>query len=436
MPNDEKVSVDPLASERWRSIRRLTDRESAFAPEWFQPGPANFEFLQKAKVLVIGAGGLGCELLKDLAMSGFRLIDVIDMDTIDLSNLNRQFLFREADVGKSKAEVAAAFVNRRVQGCKVTPHNCRIEDKSPDFYRQFFMVICGLDSIPARRWINAMLCSLVDETADGQPDMSTIVPMIDGGTEGFKGSARVIYPKMSACVDCTIDLYPPQVNFPLCTIAHTPRLPEHCIEYIKVVVWPEEKPFDGADLDADDPTHVDWVLQRAEQRANQYNIRGVDRRLTLGVLKRIIPAVATTNAVIAASCALEALKLATNISKPLDNYLNFTQVQGAYTCVVSLERDKNCFTCSGGHVPIEIHPTATFESLVTRVTEKFHLKNPTLETALRKLYCISLLFPQLEEESHRNLHLSIKDVLHDGDEVLLSDVALPRAITLRIRFND
>uniref|UniRef100_A0A8R1DXF5 NEDD8-activating enzyme E1 catalytic subunit n=1 Tax=Caenorhabditis japonica TaxID=281687 RepID=A0A8R1DXF5_CAEJA len=121
MPNDEKVSVDPLASERWRSIRRLTDRESAFAPEWFQPGPANFEFLQKAKVLVIGAGGLGCELLKDLAMSGFRLIDVIDMDTIDLSNLNRQFLFREADVGKSKAEVAAAFVNRRVQGCQVTP---------------------------------------------------------------------------------------------------------------------------------------------------------------------------------------------------------------------------------------------------------------------------------------------------------------------------
>ncbi len=97
-----------------------------------------------------------------------------------MSNLNRQFLFRQADVGKSKAEVAARFVEKRVKGVSITPHNCKIQDKDEDFYMQFNLVVCGLDSIEARRWINSTLVDMVD--FPNNPD--SLKPLIDGGTEG------------------------------------------------------------------------------------------------------------------------------------------------------------------------------------------------------------------------------------------------------------
>lgn len=62
-------------------------------------------YVSQAKVLMVGAGGIGCELLKNLALTGFGEIHIVDLDTIDLSNLNRQFLFRHEHIKKSKALV-------------------------------------------------------------------------------------------------------------------------------------------------------------------------------------------------------------------------------------------------------------------------------------------------------------------------------------------
>lgn len=165
----------------WGHLRKVLERPGPFCHPDFEPSPDILDFLMTTcKVLVIGAGGLGCELLKDLAMMGFKQIHVIDMDTIELSNLNRQFLFRHKDIGSSKAEIAAAFINRRVKGCQVTPHFCKIQDYDETFYRQFHVVVCGLDSIVARRWINGMLIGLL-RYDDSELDQSSVIPMVDGG---------------------------------------------------------------------------------------------------------------------------------------------------------------------------------------------------------------------------------------------------------------
>lgn len=91
--------MDSSSAERWQDLDKLLTRSGNLVGPGFEPGPELREFLQNdCKVLCIGAGGLGCEILKDLALSGFVNIEVIDMDTIDVSNLNRQFLFRCADL--------------------------------------------------------------------------------------------------------------------------------------------------------------------------------------------------------------------------------------------------------------------------------------------------------------------------------------------------
>jgi len=422
-------------------LSKILERRGPLTPPSFSPSPELLPFLlENIKVLVIGAGGLGCELLKNLALMGFRNITVIDMDTIDLSNLNRQFLFRQKDVGKSKAEVAAEFINNRVPGCRVTPHNCKIQDFDEDFYRGFHLVVCGLDSIVARRWINGMLVSMLEWDDDtGELDKTTIVPLIDGGTEGFKGSARVIYPGVSACIDCTLDLFPPQVNFPLCTIAHTPRLPEHCIEFSRILLWPKEKPFgDEVNIDGDDPQHISWIFEKAKERAEHYGIQGVTYRLTQGVVKRIIPAVASTNAVIAAACTTEVFKVVTSCCNPLNNYMVFNDSDGVYTYVYEQERNPDCIVCSRRPQKLEFKATTPLKDVLEFLENSavYQMKSPGATTTIGgKNKTLYMKTPaSIEEATRKNLKLSLSDLgLSDGCQIVVADPTSPSALVFQLK---
>ncbi|RDA92833.1 hypothetical protein CP533_2864 [Ophiocordyceps camponoti-saundersi (nom. inval.)] len=411
---------------RWRYLNHI--RRTATDPE----ATSEESMAQFDKFKILGAGGLGCEVLKNLAMSRFRDIHVIDMDTIDISNLNRQFLFRAADVGKYKAEVAARFVERRVEGVSITPHNKRIQDFDQDFYKQFQIVICGLDSVEARRWINAMLVSIAEEADDADG----IKPLIDGGTEGFKGQVRVILPSMTSCIECQLDMHAPRAAVPLCTIATIPRQPEHCIEWAHIIAWEKEKPFPT--LDKDDPEHVLWIFRKALERAKEFDILGVTYSLTQGTIKNIIPAIASTNAIIAAACCNEAFKIATAAAPCLgfdNNYMMYSGNDGIYTYTFKHEKKDDCPVCGREARPLQVDPRKTLRDLVDSLAERpeAQLKKPSIRAQSKTLYMQSPA--SLEEQTRPNLDKTLPELgLCDGQQVVVTDPAFPLEFNFWLKF--
>lgn len=411
---------------RWQHLHKVLSKAGPYSDEDWVPGAETINSLESSKILVIGAGGLGCEILKNLALSGFKDIHVIDMDTIDISNLNRQFLFRQADIGKPKAEVAATFVERRVKGVKITPFVGKIQDKDEDYYMQFKIIICGLDSIEARRWINSTLIAMVD-----QEDPESLKPLIDGGTEGFKGQARVILPTLSSCIECQLDMHAPRPAVPLCTIATIPRQPQHCIEWAHQIAWQEKRKDDP--FDSDDMEHISWVYNAASERAQQFHIHGVTFQMTQGVVKNIIPAIASTNAVIAASTTSEVLKIATSCNPYLENYMMYAGEEGVYTYTFEAEKKPDCPVCGNLARKMAVNPDMTLGDFIDSLGERAEaqLKKPSLRTEEKTLY--QRFPPQLEEHTRPNLRLKLRELVENGEEVAVSDPAY--TIDFRYRLN-
>eukprot|EP01102_Stenamoeba_stenopodia_P019965 TRINITY_DN7645_c0_g1_i3.p1 TRINITY_DN7645_c0_g1~~TRINITY_DN7645_c0_g1_i3.p1 ORF type:complete len:630 (+),score=158.34 TRINITY_DN7645_c0_g1_i3:38-1927(+) len=180
-----------------------------------------FSKVRNAKVLVVGAGGIGCELLKNLAMTGFSNIHVIDLDTIDISNLNRQFLFQKQHVGQPKAVVAAEAVSRfNPSGVKLTAEvgNIKSPEFNASFFKRFDLVINALDNIEARRHVNRMC-------------LSVGIGLVESGTAGYLGQVQVIQKGVTECYECQPKPRPKQ--YPYCTIRSNPSLPIHCIIWAK-----------------------------------------------------------------------------------------------------------------------------------------------------------------------------------------------------------
>ncbi|EZG46940.1 putative ubiquitin activating enzyme [Gregarina niphandrodes] len=204
-----------------------------------------------AKVLLVGAGGIGCEVLKNIVLSGVRDISIVDMDSIDVTNLNRQFLFCKEDVGKSKAKVAAQAIRYYLRpgtpkDLKVRSFVQKVQDLQLAFISEHDFVINALDNLEARRYVNGVCVKLG-------------LPLFEAGSTGDRGQSYALWSRAGTeCFDCREQ--PKVTVFPVCTIRLSPEKPEHCIAWARFLF---ESLFESEEQDDNALKDVGERLARA-----------------------------------------------------------------------------------------------------------------------------------------------------------------------------
>lgn len=184
--------------------------------------------INSLKMFLVGAGAIGCEMLKNWAMMGVAsnkdgIIHITDMDTIEKSNLNRQFLFRANDVQQAKSLVAARAIKMMNSDINVQAYASRVGPESEghftdDFFESLSGVCTALDNVEARLYMD-------------QRCLFYGLPMFESGTLGTKGNTQIVVPHKTENYGASRD--PPEKSIPICTLKNFPNAIEHTLQWAR-----------------------------------------------------------------------------------------------------------------------------------------------------------------------------------------------------------
>ncbi|KAJ2478675.1 E1 ubiquitin-activating protein [Coemansia sp. RSA 2320] len=250
------IGLEPT-EEDLAPIGSRYDGQIAVFGRKFQEQIANYrEFL-------VGSGAIGCEMLKNWAMMGLAsgpngVIHITDMDTIEKSNLNRQFLFRPSDVGKLKSETAATAVvkmNPDMEG-KIVTHQDRVGSETEAVYNDVFFdsldaVTNALDNVEARQYMDRR-CVFYRK------------PLLESGTLGTKGNTQVVVPFLTESYSASRD--PPEQSIPMCTLKNFPNAIEHTIQWARdLFAGLFTQPAENVNAYLSTPNYVDVSLAQSNE---------------------------------------------------------------------------------------------------------------------------------------------------------------------------
>lgn len=186
------------------------------------------EKLFDLQYFIVGAGAIGCEMLKNWALMGVGCgpngkVHVTDMDRIEKSNLSRQFLFRNTDINQFKSTTAANACKVMNPDFKVISYQEKVAPETEnlfgdDFYDKLGGVCTALDNVEARLYVD-------------QRCLFYRLPMLESGTLGTKGNTQIVVPHVTENYGATRD--PPEKSIPVCTLKNFPNQIQHTLQWAR-----------------------------------------------------------------------------------------------------------------------------------------------------------------------------------------------------------
>lgn len=179
--------------------------------------------INKFKLFIVGSGAIGCEHLKNFSMMGISDITITDLDTIEKSNLNRQFLFRNSDIGKYKSQVAAEKAMKMNPKVNILAKLNKVGIETENifnnkFYKNIDMIVNALDNVNARNYMD-------------QQAINYNLPLLESGTLGLKGNVQVVIPGLTESYQSSTDQV--EESIPICTLKNFPYESSHCIQWAR-----------------------------------------------------------------------------------------------------------------------------------------------------------------------------------------------------------
>ncbi len=250
--------------------------------------------IEDSCVLIIGLGGTGGEVAKNLALLGIGKLILVDMDTIEFSNLNRQLLFSRSDIGKNKARVAKEVIKDRFNSSiDIDAYSDTIQSLPFSIFEEADIISGCVDNFLARQYINEHAIELS-------------LPFIDSATDGYFGQVQSIDVKNTACLACDSP-HPPEETRLLtapCTLVGTPRIREHCAwkALYEFHTLNEREPDENSSEDALKLTKL------ANESASKYNFPLFDEKEVIQTVLYHVPSLITVNAVTSGIQSQEIIK--------------------------------------------------------------------------------------------------------------------------------